>query len=137
MPGPYPKALIDKLALHVAGGGRIASWARENGVPRRTCYDWSRRPEFQDKVEAIRRRTVDRAVGRMTRSLHRAVKKIEDLVEQGENDHVRLAAARTLIDKMLDVKGHAEFERQIAELRARIASLEANADENRDAKTPG
>jgi hypothetical protein len=62
-----------QLALAVAQGVRIASWARTNGVPRRTAFGWAKEPDVREAVGAFRRRTVDQAFGRMAKHTTRAV----------------------------------------------------------------
>jgi hypothetical protein len=61
---------------------------------------------------------VDRAIGAMARSLSRAVDAIDRLIERGETDAVKLAAAQALIDSVSDVGRHAELKAEVRQLIA-------------------
>jgi hypothetical protein len=117
------------LALWVAAGGQISTWCHDHGIPRGTAYDWSKRAEFRRMVEDYRRRAVDRAIGKMARQLIKAVEMIVHLIEQGQKDSIKLAAARILIDKLLDVQCHAELKAELRQLNDRLA-----VQEERDAQ---
>jgi hypothetical protein len=52
-----------QLALAVAQGMRVTTWARTYGVPRRTAFRWAKDPQFRAVVEACRRRMMDLAIG--------------------------------------------------------------------------
>ncbi len=136
MPRPIPEILFHQLALAVAEGRSVASWCKANGVATRTGYDWFTRDEFQRLVTAYRRRAEEQAIGRMAKNLGKAVNKVVQLIEEGLDDHVKLAAAEVLIDKLLVVRGHAELE---AELRRLDERLEAQEDrrESGAEKPPG
>jgi hypothetical protein len=123
MPTPYPEPLKDHFARWIASGGTVASWSEESGVPIPTAYRWYRADRFKRLVGAYRRPVVDRAIGAMVRSLSRAVDSIDHLIERGETDAVKLAAAQTLIDSVLDIGRHAELEAEVRQLiRSRLGS---------------
>ena len=79
-----PKRYFNRLALWVAGGGRVAPWCQKNGVGVRTAYRWSTTPEFQAKVEEYRRGATERAIGLLARH---AVTAIEGMVRLAKGDH--------------------------------------------------
>jgi hypothetical protein len=137
MPGPRNRNLRTDLAVAVASGRSVAGWAREHNVPPRTAYSWAKSPEFKAAVEQYRRRAVDRAIGRLSRAATRAVDEIVKLTTGAKSEAVKLAAARAVLAELMAVTSHAENQKQLDELRARITSLEAGAGENRDEKTPG
>jgi hypothetical protein len=57
------------LTVALAQGTSAAKWARTNGVPKATAYRWSKEPAVRSQIESIRRRAIDRAVGRMARRM--------------------------------------------------------------------
>jgi hypothetical protein len=57
------------LTVALAQGTSAAKWARTNGVPKATAYRWSQEPAVRAQIESIRRRAIDRAVGRMARRM--------------------------------------------------------------------
>jgi hypothetical protein len=60
----------------------------------------------------------------MAKGLGKAVAKVVQLIEEGSDDHVKLSAAETLIDKMLQVQGRAELKAEIRRLDERLAAQE-------------
>jgi hypothetical protein len=109
-----------ELALALANGVTVASWARKNNVPKSTAYDWANDAEMRRMVEACRRRIMDRAIGRMTKRSTRAADVIAEVAENSTSDSVRLRAARAILsDTMaatrfwsLEVRMH-EFEEKL------------------------
>jgi hypothetical protein len=124
MPAPYPQAMRKQLALWVAAGGKITDWCRENAVCLKTACTWSGSDAFRREVAAHRRRAADRAIGRMARHLGKAVGKIDRLIEQGRDDGAKLAAAGSLVGKVLDDRGHAELKARLRRLGERIDSID-------------
>jgi hypothetical protein len=108
----------------VAGGGRVNKWYAENGVSRTAAYRWYRSDAFKRMVEEYRRRAVDRAIGRMAKSLGKAVEKIIHLIEQGQTDAVKLSAAKALVDKLIVVQNHAELTADLRRLNQRLEDQE-------------
>src|SRR5262249_42594797 len=107
MPGRHAETLIDQLAVSVAEGRSVVTWCQKHGVATRTAYHWYKAERFQRLVAEYRRRAVDRAIGKMGRKLGKAVGKIVRLVEKGQDGKVKLAAAKTLIDRLLEVQSRA------------------------------
>jgi hypothetical protein len=104
MPGPHPKALRHELALAVAGGGSIRAWAKAHGISTTACYEWSREPEFKAKVERIRDRMTDRAVGTLTKNLVSAMEEMSRLARKGKQESTRLAACRAVAADLAGLK---------------------------------
>jgi hypothetical protein len=117
---PAPQSLKVNLALWVAGGGKVSAWCRARGIARPTAYKWYATDEFRGMVEEYRRRAVDRAIGQMARGLGKAVGKIVELIERGQTDGVKLAAAKTLIDKLIEVQDHADLKADLTRLGERL-----------------
>ena len=85
-----------QLALAVAQGMRVTTWARTHGVPRRTAFRWAKDPQFRAVVETCRRRTMDLAIGRLTKHSTRAADDLAKLSREAESDSVRLRACRAI-----------------------------------------
>ena len=82
-----------QLALAVAAGIAITKWARQNNVPLRTAYRWSKDRDFRKHVEQARRKWIDRAVGKMTRRFPTTVDKLNKLADTTTSDSVKLRRA--------------------------------------------
>jgi hypothetical protein len=121
-------ARIAKLAHSIAGGSTPTRWARENKLEPRTVRNWARLPECKALVADIRQRVTERVVGKLTRAALGAVDVIKKLAHSGEQEGVRLSAARSLLEQLLAVSNHVKSEKQIAELTSRITELEASLE---------
>ena len=91
----------------------------------RTGYEWSKKPSFRRLVDELRHRVVDRAIGKMTKNLNKAVDTIIRLMKDGQSDSVKLGAARLLIEKLIDVQSHSELEVELRQLNERLANADA------------
>jgi len=100
----------------VASGQSIKAWAREHDIPVRTCYLWTHRPEFKAKVESIRNRITDRAVGELTRSRVQAVREMGRLSTKAQHEPTRLAACRAVVADLAALKNQ--------DLARRVEALE-------------
>jgi len=109
------------LALAMAAGGTVAAWARDNDVAGRTAYTWSRSPEVRDLVERIRRRAIDRAIGRLSRNATAAADQIARLAREAESEAVKLNAARAVLADLMSVSNYAALEKRLAEIERRMA----------------
>jgi hypothetical protein len=109
------------LALALAGGGTVATWARENQVPERTARTWSNSPEVLEQVDAIRRQALDRAIGRLSDHAVAAADQIARLARDATSEAVRLQAARAVLADLMTVASYAAIEGRLAEVERRIA----------------
>jgi hypothetical protein len=108
------------LALAIATGRTVRAWAREHEVPERTAYKWARSDEVKDQVRRIRRRAIDRAIGRLSRYASAAAQQIANLAEGATSEAVKLHAARAVLADLMQVANYAELDDRIAALeRAR------------------
>ena len=94
------------LAVAIAGGTPVARWARDNEVPERTAYHWAAQPDVRSEVESIRRRAIDRAVGRMARRMTWATEGIAELAKKAKSESVQLSALRSILT---DMRAFSEF----------------------------
>ncbi|MFI5460215.1 MAG: hypothetical protein ACHRXM_32765 [Isosphaerales bacterium] len=118
----------DQFAVAMALGERVSVWAKKNGVPRRTCYDWRKTPAYKVTVREARRRALDRAVGQFVRNLTKAVGRIALLATEAESESVQLQAARAVLRESIKVREHVDLEEQMTDIERRL--------DERDAKVP-
>jgi len=87
----------DEFAVAMATGQKVSAWAKKNGVPLRTCYNWRQTRAHQATVQHVRRHTLDRAVGQFAHNLRKAAGKIMELATAAESESVQLRAARAVL----------------------------------------
>ncbi len=109
-------SLQSKLAAALAAGKSCAEWASANGVSGRTAQRWANEPETRSEVESIRRGSLDRAVGQMSRRVDWATGLIATLAETAKSESVRLAALRSILTETVAVSDFAGLEQRIAKL---------------------
>ena len=108
------------LALAIAAGNTVKGWADENGVARRTAYTWAQSPEVRKLVERIRRRAMDRAIGRLSQNATAAATKIAKLVKDATSEAVMLNAARAVLADLMSVSNYAGLDRRLAKIERRM-----------------
>jgi len=118
LPQELPKAKKIHLAAAIAQGESVAGWARENGVPRSTAFLWAREPGVRRTVEACRRRTLDRAIGRMTKRTLWASDRIAALAKAAESESVQLRALRSMLADVMAASKFSNLEDRLAQLEA-------------------
>ncbi len=112
-------ALLSELASAVAMGTAIAAWAKDKGLSERSAYAWAALPEVKAEVRAIRARLCDEAVGRLILNAKAAVHVIAKLL-QSESEQIRLAAARSCLDALVQLEEFATFRAELNELRSKV-----------------
>jgi len=116
VPQELPKAKKILLAAAIAEGESVDEWARENGVHRGTAFRWAREPSVRRVVEACRRRTLDQAIGRMTKRTPWACERIAMLAEAAESESVQLRALRSIFSDVMAVAKFSNLEHRVAEI---------------------
>jgi hypothetical protein len=116
----HQKGTKAQLAFALAQGVTAAKWARNHNVPKMTAYRWEKEPEVREAVQAYRRRTVDQAVGLMTKHTARAAGVIAKIAFEGESDTVRLRAARAIFSEMKLASEYSGLEFRMSELEGQI-----------------
>ena len=117
------------LAIAIAQGVQVAAWAHANGVGRRTAFNWAKDPSVRKAVEDCRRRTIDQAIGLMTKQTTRAAAIILAISEEATSDSVRLRAARAVFSDMIKVTDHSVLEFRMTEIEEQLAER-ADAEKN-------
>jgi hypothetical protein len=118
-----------RLALAIAGGRTVAAWARDNLVPERTARTWSHLPEVQDLVRRIRRKAIDRAIGRLSRHATAAADQVVKLAEGAASEAVRLHAARAVLADLMTVSNYAALEDRLADVERRLRDAARTPDD--------
>src|SRR5262249_30371751 len=114
-----------ELAQALAQGISAARWAKSRNVPRNTAYRWAREPAVRKDVEAIRRRTIDLAVGRMTKHTTRAAEGIVRLGDGADSESVRLRAYQAIFSGMISVSNYSVLEERMTEIERRLDERDA------------
>ena len=120
-----------RLALAIAGGRTVAAWARDNGVAERTAYTWSRSPRVLRLVGKIRRRAIDRAIGRLSCHATRAAAEIVRLFQEAASEAVRLQAARAVLADLMTVSDYAALEDRLADVERQLRDRSHTPDDRR------
>jgi hypothetical protein len=120
MPEELPPKKKTPLALALAQGQTVAAWARLNQVPKRTAYRWAREPRVRATVESLRRRALDRAVGRMAKKATWAADQIVELGRDAESESVRLAALRAVLSDMIKVSEFSVLEGRMTQIEEQL-----------------
>jgi hypothetical protein len=105
-----------QLAAAMAEGKSSAEWASANGVAGRAAQRWANEPEVRAEVESIRRGTLDRAVGQMSKRVPWAIEQIAELGATAKSESVKLAALRSILSDMIAVSDFTGLEERIAKL---------------------
>ncbi len=115
-----------QLALAVAQGKSVTGWACANNVCRRTAHRWLKEPKVKDAVESYRRRSVDRAIGRLAKRSTWAVDGITALASKASSESVRLSALRTLLSDMITVTEFGGLEHRMTEVEELVRERISN-----------
>jgi hypothetical protein len=119
------------LALALAQGHSVIAWSRANQVPKRTAYRWATDAKVRRSVHAIRRRFLDRAVGRMARRATWAVDKIITLGDDAKSESVKLRALRAILSDTMTVSQFATLENRVAKVKEQIHAREQPGNTDR------
>jgi len=129
LPQELPEAKKIQLAAAIAEGQSVAAWSRNNGVPRSTAYDWASEPGVRRTVEACRRRTLDRAIGRMTNHTLWACDRIAELAKAAESQSLRFRALRAMVADVMSVAKFSNLENRLAQLEEDYREQNGNPDD--------
>ncbi len=120
MTGELPPKKKTLLALAIAQGASVSTWARANEVPRRTAYRLAGDPQVRATVESCRRRALDRAIGRLAMRSTWAADQIAKLGKDASSDSVKLAALRAILSDMIKVTEFHGLELRITDIEGQL-----------------
>jgi hypothetical protein len=123
---PEKAELLAKLVRHVAAGGKILAFCRRHEVASRTAYRWSKTPRFQARVEELRRRASDRAIGLLAKHATTAVEGMAKLAKSAESEPTKLSAQRGILAELRDMTGFTTLERRMAAIEERLKAKESS-----------
>ena len=112
--------LKSQLALMIARGKTIKAWARQNEVPLRTAYRWSRDPQVRSEVQEWRRYVLDLAISRLARLSLKATDGIAKLGAGAESESVQLRAWRAILADQMAVAKFSDLEYRMTEIEEKI-----------------
>jgi len=128
-PEELPEAKKIHLAVAIAQGNSVDAWARNNGVPRSTAFRWAAEPEVRRAVESHRRRTRDRAIGRLNRRMIWASDRIAQLASAAESESVQLRALRAIFSEEVSVSKFSNLEFRMSEIEEDLRDRTGNPDD--------
>jgi hypothetical protein len=123
MAGHGRKNVDEALLLALAAGASAAHAAQKAGVSERTARRRLADPAFRARVGAERSRMVADAVGRLAALGTLAADELHRLIREGENDQVKLGAARGALGVMLRGHEHEVLARQVEDLRRQVEEM--------------
>jgi hypothetical protein len=118
----------EQLALAVACGSSVRSWARRANVPRVTAQRWSKDPEVRKMAEELRRRALDRAVGKVTMRSTWIMDRMTRIATEGDSDEVKLKALRGLLAELIAVSKYSGLEARMTEIEKTLDARRGNAN---------
>ena len=104
------------LALEMAKGRTLADAAKSLGIAERTARRWYAEPAFRPRVDDLRRRLIDDAIGKLAEAASEAVSTLVALLKPGNPPTVRLGASRGVLSALIDIQSHADLSDRIAAL---------------------
>jgi hypothetical protein len=131
-------AKFDSLVLASATGSSVKDWCKASGVSYDTAINWSGTDEFRARVQEIRTKLVDAAVGKLVEGAGEVAEKMVALARGAKNETVQLGACRGVLDDLIKVSGYAQLRNELSEVREQVARLvetHANASVQSDSGT--
>jgi hypothetical protein len=119
-PGENRKKEGETLVLALACGATVEAAARQCQLSESTVYRRLRDPKFKARVQDARGEMVRRSAGMLTAAAGESVRTLLALQKESITPAVRLGAARAVLELGIKV-------RELADLEARLAALEAQA----------
>lgn len=119
------------LAVAVAHGRPIKSWAEANNTTLHTAHRWASQPDFKRAVSGIRRRCADLAAGRLAGYATKAAEVMTNLAVGASSESVKLAACRAILSDMMTVSEYTDLECRMTEIEEQLRERTGNEDQAR------
>jgi hypothetical protein len=123
MAGHGRKDTDEAILLALAAGGSTATAAEKGNCSERTVRRRLADPAFRQRISAMRSQLMAETIGRLATLGKRAADELDRLLLSGENDNIKLGAARAVLTYMLQGHEHEVLGQQIEELQAEIEEL--------------
>jgi hypothetical protein len=111
----------ERLATLLASGKGVKAAARELEIGERTAHTWLDNSSFRAFISDLRSRMLDAAVGRLVQSTNEAVNTLVGLLDS-DREAIRLRAALGIVDSMIRLREHVDFDRRLLELESSRAT---------------
>jgi len=128
LPTELPRGDKTELAIVIARGHCVRKWARSNGVPERTAYRRASEPEVRRMVEICRRRTLDRAIGRVNRRTTWVTDRIALIAKEADSQSLQFRALPSIISDVMAVSKFSNIEHRLTELEEDFREQSGNPD---------
>jgi HEAT repeat protein len=111
------------VLLLLAGGRTVRDAAAESGVSERTIHRWRREAAFRERERQLRGEMLAQGLGRLVEGMTEAARVLRALLAS-QNEQVRLAAARSVIQLGNDLRKTVETDEAVEELGERLEAIE-------------
>ena len=116
------KAAEQALLAALAIGATVENAARKAGISERTAYRRLADPDFQVRVDQMRRENLARTAGMLSGAALGSVKTLVDLAQDvSVPASVRRGAARDVLDMAVKYRESAEMEQRLAAIEDRLS----------------
>ncbi len=103
-----------------------AEASQEAGVSERTLYRRMQDPGFRRQLTNARSAVVAQTVNTLSAASDEAVKELQKLVTKAKSEHVRLGAARSVLEFSARLRESEELEQRLSELEEATEQQETN-----------
>jgi hypothetical protein len=117
----------DALLLALACGATVDQAARQCQLSPRTVYRRLEDGDFRRRLQGLRADMVQRTAGALTAAASEAVRTLLELLRAPAQAHVRLGAARSVLELGVKLREAAELEERLAALEERLAERDRDS----------
>jgi transposase-like protein len=134
LPAPTtPLARRRVVAFRIASGESVVMIARDMDIPARTIYGWLTKREYKEYIDNLRSAVLGEAMGRLVDASVAATETLVDLLHDPDPG-IRLRASTSLIDTLVKLREHLEFDRRIRMLEEHyghaVEDLDGDGDDD-------
>jgi len=110
-------------AMALVRSGSVRQVALESGISEATLWRYRQNPEFQRRIRELTESINKETEAAIRSASTRAVSKLLDLMDTADQDTIKYAAAKTILDLHFKTVEINEIERQLEELRRDVQGL--------------
>jgi hypothetical protein len=115
----FPSAKQDQAAVFLAAGTSVKDTAAKTGIGLRTLHEWLVKPEFTRLVGQYRGRVIGETLGLLAGVAVEAVKTLREALNC-DRASVRVRAAQTILDRLIQIRQATELEERLVALEERM-----------------
>jgi hypothetical protein len=116
-PTPW-NAKQETIATLLVTGRSVRDIANKTGVSERTIHRWLSNEEYCAYLRGLRREILSQALNRLTTVSTAAVSTLVVLMKPDQRDIVRLNAAKSILESVVAIQKHVDFDERLARLEA-------------------